>query len=123
MGQSTSQQGSSLHVSSAAAATTVAVISREGSGSVEPPIVVGGGGGVLLSIVRAASTGGRAFPVGGTPPASPAFNAAPQLPPVDRSAKALAQAMSLPGAPEPPLWREVFRFLRNPHKVSKAWKF
>jgi len=24
--------------------------------------------------------------------------------------------MSLPGTPEPPLWREVFRFLRNPRK-------
>ena len=67
----------------------------------------------LLALERA--TSGRA-PLSQTPPVSPAFAASQ---PPDRSAKGLAAAMSSPGASEPPLWREVFRFLRNPHKVSR----
>ena len=79
----------------------------------------GGTGGLLESLERASSAGGRSIlPL--TPPSSPAVAASP--PPafnvVDRSAKGLAAAMSSLGAPEPQIWREVFRFLRNPHKVS-----
>ena len=48
---------------------------------------------------------------GQNPSASP-----PSSPLPDRSAGALAALMCSPGYPEPPIWREIFRFLRNPRK-------
>ncbi|GAX74135.1 hypothetical protein CEUSTIGMA_g1584.t1 [Chlamydomonas eustigma] len=36
----------------------------------------------------------------------------------DRTARSLAASMCAPGAQEPPIWKEVFRFLRNPHKPA-----
>ena len=83
-----------------------------------------GAGGLLESLERATSAGGRSvLPL--TPPSSPAAAATPHhpLPIADRSAKGLAAAMSSSGAAEPPFWREVFRFLRNPHKVRYKLMF